>query len=84
MTGCASRAESGGGLGTRDEAAKDAAAMIARAKAAAKASEGPGVSVLHEVCSVISLMDNMELQKACKPHNALQRSALYSLRCANG
>lgn len=32
----------------KDEASKEAAEMIAKAKAKAKAAEGPGFSVLHE------------------------------------
>ncbi len=42
-------AASGGQSNIKDEASKEAAEMIARAKAKAKVTEGPGVSVLHEV-----------------------------------
>ena len=41
--------ESGPTAGVRDAASNDAADMIAKAKAAAKVSKGPGKSVLHEV-----------------------------------
>ena len=41
--------ESGPTLGVKDAASNDAADMIAKARAKARASNGPGISVLHEV-----------------------------------